>query len=82
MGSGGNCFRIFPGWTWSVILGLGEAPLIDPLIPQKMSLGTIKSALEKRGKIQRNPNLMTDVEGSLSLSLFFKTITGQNFFAK
>ena len=54
-----------------MILGLGEAALIDPLIPQKMSLGTIKSALEKRGKFQRNPNLMTGVEGSLSL-FFFK----------
>lgn len=62
-----------------MILGLGEAALIHPLIPQKMSLGTIKSALEKRGKFQRNPYLMTGVEGSLS---FLKTITGQNSFAK
>lgn len=62
-----------------MILGLGEAALIHPLIPQKMSLGTIKSALEKTGKFQRNPYLMTGVEGSLS---FLKTITGQNSFAK
>ena len=39
------------GWSWSVILGLGEAALIDPLIPQKMSLGTVESALEKREKV-------------------------------
>ena len=65
MGSGGNCFRIFPGWTWSVILGLGEAALVDPLILQKMSLGTIKSALEKRGKFQteRRPGANIQTRG-------------------
>lgn len=59
--------------------GPGGGSSHTPLIPQKMSLGTIKSALEKTGKFQRNPYLMTGVEGSLS---FLKTITGQNSFAK